>query len=74
MYSYYLIQESKPIRTANEILELIAYVQKPPLNANADFSSWAKGQNVGLSLYIHTYFEYASSEYSGQSEHLRRFV
>ena len=42
------------------------YAQKPTLNAYADVSS---GPNFGLSLHLHPYFVYASSEGAGKSAH-----
>ena len=41
--------------------------QKPPLNAHSDVSSRARGLNFGLSLHLHPYFVYASSEDSGET-------
>ena len=56
--------------TANEcahmILVFILCEQKPPINANADISSKARCFNFGLSLHLHPYFVYASSESSGE--------
>ena len=49
------------------ILVLIAYAQRPPLNAHAGVSSGSRGLTVGVSLHLHPYFMYASSEGSGQS-------
>ena len=45
----------------------MAYVQKPLLNAYADLSSMARGLFFCLSLHLHPYFVYASSEKSGES-------
>ena len=54
---------------AKEILLLIAYAQNPHLhvNAHAVVSDWARGLKVGLSLNLHPYFVYASSEGSDAS-------
>ena len=41
---------------------IIAYAQEPPLYAHADVSGEIRGLNFGLSLYLRTYFEYASNE------------
>ena len=56
------------------ILVLIAYAQKPSLNAHADISSGARGLNFGLSLHLLTNFVYSSSEGSGESVHLQRLA
>ena len=37
-------------------------LHKHPLNANADTSSKARGRNFGLSIHLHPYFVYASSD------------
>ena len=37
------------------------------VNAQAVASGWATGLKVGLSLHLHPYFVYASSEGSGAS-------
>ena len=58
----------------HEIVVLIAHAQKLPLNAQVDVSSGARGLKFGTSLYIHTYFVYASSEGSGESAHVRRLT
>ena len=49
---------------AHEISVLIAYAQTPHLhiNAHAVASGWATGLKVSLSLNLHPYFVYASSE------------
>ena len=55
----------------HEILVLIAYAQNPHLHVNAHAVvhayGWARGLKVGLSLNLHPYFVYASSEGSGAS-------
>ena len=40
-------------------------MQTPPLNTHYDVSSVARDQNFGLSLRLHPYLVYASSEGSG---------
>ena len=49
----------------------IEYAQMP-LKVIADISSWTRGLNFGLSLYIHPYcvYKYASAECSGESVYL----
>ena len=56
----------------SEILKdlLIAYAQMPP----DDVSNEARVLQFGSSLYLHPYFEYTSSEDSGESAHLRRLA
>ena len=49
---------------------LIAYAQKHPLNAFADVASRIRGLNFGLSLHLHQFFAYASSEGSDESAHI----
>ena len=51
---------------AYEILVLTPYVQMLPLNIHADISSSSRGLIAGLALYLHPYFEYASSDGYGQ--------
>ena len=58
----------------HEMLELIAYAQMPIMNAHADEYSKVRGLRFGLSLHKHPYFVFVSSEGSGQSAHMRRFV
>ena len=58
----------------HEIVVLIAHAQKLPLNAKLDISNGARVLQFGTSLYIHTYFVYASSEESGESAHVRRLT
>ena len=50
--------------------------KKPPLNAHGGVSqaSRARCLNFGQSLYLHPYFEYASSRGSGESVHLCRLA
>ena len=55
-----------------EILVSIAYAQMPLINALADISSKARCLNFTLSLSLHSYFVYASSEGSDESGHMRR--
>ena len=60
---------AKPNITRNSSLDLvvIAYAQKPPINAHTDQCiQRASGLNVGLSLNLLPFFVYASSE--GSSE------
>ena len=58
----------------HKILVLNAYVQKPPLDANADAPITNKGLTFGLSLHLNPYFVYASNIGSGQTVHLCRLV
>ena len=58
----------------HEILVLIAHAQELPLDAQFDVSSGARVLKFGTSLYIHTYFVYASSEGSGESVHVHRLT
>ena len=51
---------------AREILVLIAYKQ----NAHADVSSGARDLKFGTCFHLHPYFVRASSEGSGETEHL----
>ena len=67
-----MIQES--VEPEREILVLIAYVRESPLNADADKSSRARGLKFCLSLHLHPYFVYTSSEASGESAQLRRLT
>ena len=54
------------MHVAHEILVLITYTQKPPLNAHADILLKAGGLNFGRRLHLHPYFVYAVSEGSGK--------
>ena len=56
----------------NDILVLIAYAQKSPLNTYADLPSGPRGFNIGLSLYLYTNF--ASIKCFGEYVHLRRLA
>ena len=58
----------------HDILARIAYAQTPQLNAHAEVFSGARGLNFGLSLHLHPYFVYASSEGSGESAQARRLA
>ena len=49
------------------IVVLIVYAQKPLINDHDDVSSDARSLQFGLSLHLHLYFLYASSEGSGES-------
>ena len=46
----------------------------PLINTHADVDSEVRGLNVGLSLYLHAYFVYASSKASGGSAHMHRLA
>ena len=60
---------------AHKILVLITYAQMPLINSHADISRRANGRlNFSLSLYLHPYFVYESSEGSGESAHLCRLT
>ena len=50
-------------RPVNKVLVFIAYAQMSPINAHADVSSEAISLNFGMSLRLHPYFVYGSSEY-----------
>ena len=52
---------------AHGILVLNAYAQKPRLNDNAEVFRMAIGLHIGLSLHLHPYIIYTSSESSGES-------
>ena len=52
----------------HDILILIAYAQKPHINANAYISGKARD------LKYNSYFRYTSSEGSGYSAHMRRIA
>ena len=56
------------------VLVLIAYAHKPTITSHSDISSGARSLNFGLSLDLHPYFVYASSEDSGVSAHVRRLT
>ena len=56
-----MIQEHKTTYI-HEILILITYVQKLPINTHADTSSGARILNFSQSLHLHPYFVYASSK------------
>ena len=45
---------------------LVAYVQKPQINAHTDVYWWATVLNFCPSLHLHPYFVYRSSEGSGE--------
>ena len=44
----------------------------PLINAHADATREARGLKFGLSLHLHPYFVYASTEGSGESVHMHR--
>ena len=46
------------------------YAQMPLINAHDDVSSKDSALKLGQSIYLQPYFVYASSEGSGESEHL----
>ena len=50
----------------HEILVLIAYAQKLPINTHADASSGARVLNFSQSIHLHPYFENANSKGSGE--------
>ena len=55
-------------------LVLIAYAQKPHLNAYAVVSNWTRNTNIGMSLYLRLYFAHTSNYGTGESVHLRRLA
>ena len=55
------------IGSVHQILVLIAYALKTPLNDHVDISSGARGLNLDTRSHLHPYFVYASSESSGES-------
>ena len=57
---------------AHKISVLITYVKTPLrlINAHADIFSIARSLNFGLSLHLHPFFVYASSEGFGESAHI----
>ena len=59
---------------AHEMLILIAFATKPPLNAHTDVSNEARDLNLCLCLYQHSMFAYASREGSSQCAQLHRLV
>ena len=58
----------------HKILVLIAYAQKPPVNATSDVYSESRVLMFSLSLPLHPYFVYTINEGSGKSVHLHRLV
>ena len=66
---YVYIHNIEPLHA---ILVLIAYAQRPPLNAHPDVPSGPTCTIFGLRLYLHPYFVYASSEGSCESVQLHR--
>ena len=49
-------EPSQQIEQVHGIFVLITYVQKPPINTDADISSGNRVQNFGLSRHLHSYF------------------
>ena len=56
----------------DEISIHITYARMPPLNAHAGVSISTRGLNIDLILYLHPYFDHASSEGSVESAHMRK--
>ena len=54
-----------PYGSVHEILVLIIYAQKPPINAHACASIEARSQNFDMSRHLSLYIVYACSEVSG---------
>ena len=54
---------------AHEISIHISFAQKFRLNNYTELSSWARGQNYGLSLHLLPFFVHASNLGSGQHLH-----
>ena len=59
---------------AKDILELIAYAQRPHSNVHASVSSRAGGLKFCLNLHLLLFFMYASSEGSDETVRMRRLV
>ena len=57
-----------------KIFEHLPYTQRPPINAHAEVSSWARCLNFGLTLNLHRYFVYLNSEDSSESAFLQPFL
>ena len=55
-------------------LVLVAYLQKPPLNAHSDVSRIATGRNLGRNFHLLQYFVYAKSQGFGKTAHMCRLV
>ena len=55
----------------HEILMLVAYTQKPQINAHADLYWWARVLNFCPSLHLQPYFVYTSGAGSGESAQTR---
>ena len=66
LYIFYWI---KTDRRVHELLLLIAYMHKHPLNAQA-----VRDLKFGLSRYQHPYFEYTSNKGSGECKHMHGLV
>ena len=62
------------IKRHSPIVFSIYCSQVPSLNAAAKVSSQALDIKFGLSLHLHPFFVYVSSEGSGESAHLRRLA
>ena len=52
----------------------VVYAQMPVINVHVDVSSEARGLIISLSLHPDQYFMYSSSDYSGESAHMRRLA
>ena len=60
--------------STHEILLLIEYEQMPSCNYHAGVPSGARGLKFALSLHLHPFVMYASSEGSGETVRMHRLV
>ena len=72
IFRYYYGVNANTALPAHEILVLLAYVQKPPLNTLDDIFSGARGLNCGRSL--HPFFVYERSKGTGKYVHFHRLT
>ena len=71
-YFYAAIISGESIEGSSVIMIFIAFGQMHLINENAD--SEVRDLYFGLSLHLHPYFVYASSQVSGKSAHMRRLA
>ena len=62
------------LKQHNKIVVLIVYVQRHPLNMNAEVSSEVMRQRCGLRLNLHSYSVDASSKVSGVDVRKRKLA
>ena len=65
---------NKSIGPAHEILDIMAYSQKHPINAHGEVFNETRGLKFGLSLHLHLYSVHASNKGSGESAHMPRLT